>query len=144
MRVIISTALIVFFLPVIAVANDAEFEIRDGFVRSSNARSAAAFMTIVNDSESDCTLRTASTDIAEKAELHMSKEDAQGMMMMQPIEGGIVVPAHGEQSLMRGGKHIMMTGLVAPLKQGDEVPLSLDFGKCGTVKLTLPLDNERK
>ena len=35
-----------------------------------------------------------------------------------------------------GGYHIMLMGLAEPLKEGDEVDLTLTFEKAGEVKVT--------
>ncbi|TKW65348.1 MAG: copper chaperone PCu(A)C [Paracoccus denitrificans] len=137
------SAVIALILPATAMAHNYHFEITDAFLRSSNPKSGAAFMTILNDSEHDCTLSTVETPVADKAELHTSRENAEGMMEMLPIEGGITIPARGTHSLARGGDHVMLMGIAAPLAQGDEVPMTLDFGECGKVELLLPLDNDR-
>lgn len=143
MKTLILAALTATALPAATMAHNFQFSVTDGFVRSSNSKSAAAFMTIANGSEHDCTLTSISTPVAATAELHTSKENAEGMMEMLPIKGGITIPAYGTHALARGGDHVMMMGVSTPLKQGDEVPMELDFGECGKVKLVLPLDNER-
>lgn len=143
MKYMILAAATALALPATAFAHDYRFEITEGFARSSNPTSAAAFMTILNDSDHDCTLAAVSTQVAGKAELHTHRENAEGMMEMLPIEGGITIPARGTHALARGGDHVMMMDLPKPLTQGDEVPLSLDFGECGKVDVVLPLDNDR-
>ena len=144
MKITISAALTALCLPAAALAHDGHLDVSDGFVRSSNPRTAAGFMTIFNDTHDDCTLTGVSTDAAEKAELHTHREDAAGMMEMLPIEGGIEIPAGETHALARGGDHVMLTGLTRPLEAGDEVALALDFGACGTLDVVLPLDNDRK
>ncbi|MFV0411630.1 MAG: copper chaperone PCu(A)C [Paracoccus sp. (in: a-proteobacteria)] len=131
-------------LPVAAMAHDFKFEITDGYVRSSNPRVAAAFFTISNGSEHECVLSAASSPVAGKLELHTSKESADGMMQMMPIEGGIAIAPYGQHQLARGGDHLMFMDISQPLVQGDEVPISLDLGECGKVDVTLPFDNDRK
>ncbi|WBU59763.1 copper chaperone PCu(A)C [Paracoccus albus] len=143
MKYLILAAAAAFTLPATAFAQDHVIEVTDGFVRSSNPKSAAAFMTIQNDSAEVCTLAAVETPAAAKAELHTSKENAEGMMEMLPIEGGIAIPAQGSHTLARGGDHVMLMGVTEPLQQGDETPVTLDFGECGKVELLLPVDNER-
>lgn len=143
MKYLLLAAAAAFTLPATAFAQDDLLAVTDGYVRSSNPKSAAAFMAIQNNSEQDCTLTTVETPAAEKAELHTSKENAEGMMEMLPIEGGITIPAKGSHALARGGDHVMLMGVTEPLQQGDETPVTLDFGECGKVELVLPVDNER-
>lgn len=143
MKHLILAAAAAICLPAATMAHDFRFEITDGFARSSNPKSGAAFMTILNDSEHDCTLSAITSPAANKVELHTSKENADGMMEMKPIEGGITIPARGTHALARGGDHVMLMDVVTPLQQGDEVALQLDFGECGKVDVVLPLDNER-
>ena len=48
-----------------------------------------------------------------------------------PIEPGKTV------KLAPGGYHLMMFDLKSPLKQGDKVPVTLEFEKAGKVKVSL-------
>lgn len=130
-------------LPAAVFAQDANLTISDEFARSSNPKSGAAFMTIQNDGEHDCTLSAVASPAAPKVELHTTRENADGMMEMLPVEGGITIAAGSSHALARGGDHIMLMNIPTPLQQGDEVPMTLDFGECGVVELVVPLDNER-
>lgn len=144
MKLTMLAALTAFALPAAAFAQDATLTVADGYARSANPKAAGAFMTICNAGAADCTLTGASTDAAEKAELHTTKDMGDGIMKMSRIEGGITIPAGAEHALARGGDHVMLMGLTSPLKNGDEVALALDFGACGTVEAVLPVDNDRK
>ncbi|WBU56966.1 copper chaperone PCu(A)C [Paracoccus sediminicola] len=143
MKLLTIAALTALCSPVAALAESSDLQIADAYARSSNPKSGAAFMTIRNTGDQDCTLGLVSTERADKAELHTSKEDDQGMMRMLPIEGGIEIAAGGEHALARGGDHVMLMGLTEPLEEGDELALTLDFGDCGMVDLTVPVDNKR-
>ncbi|HMQ39831.1 MAG TPA: copper chaperone PCu(A)C [Paracoccus sp. (in: a-proteobacteria)] len=143
MKHVILAAVAALSLPAAALAQDVSIKISDEFARSSNPKSGAAFMTIQNDGQQECTLIAASSPAAPKVELHTTRENADGMMEMLPIEGGITIAAGGSHALARGGDHIMLMNIPTPLQQGDEVPMALDFGECGVVELVVPLDNER-
>ena len=136
-------AVIAAALPVAALAQTAPVEIAEAFARSSNQKTGAAFMTLHNTGQKDCTLVAVSTPASETAELHTNIEHDNGMMEMRPIEGGISIPAGQTHALARGGDHVMMMGLTENLETGGEIALSLDFGDCGTVEATVPVDNER-
>lgn len=131
-------------LPAAGFAQTPSIEIADSYARSANPKAAGAFMTIRNTGTTDCTLSAISTPAAEKAELHTHKDEGGGVMKMVKMDGGITIPAGAEHQLARGGDHVMLMGLTSPLKNGQEVTLTLDFGPCGTVETVLPVDNERK
>ena len=85
----------------------------------------------------------ASSDAAERAELHTHAEE-DGVMRMGPIEGGITGDAGEAHQLARGGDHVMLLGLTRPLADGDSIELSFDFGNCGTETATATVDNQRE
>lgn len=115
--------------------------VTDAYVRSANPRSGAAFMTIANVGAQDCRLTAVTTDLTGRAELHTNLEE-NGVMKMAAIEA-VTVPAGGSAALKRGGDHVMLMALETPLKQGDEVAMTLDLGACGTVPVTAVVDNDR-
>lgn len=129
-------------LPAAAMAEAATLSASDAYVRSTNPKSAAAFMAIANSGPADCTLTAARGDVAERIELH-THQQADGVMKMTRDEDGFVIPAGGSHVLDRGGDHVMMLGLTAPLSDGQVIPLTLDFGDCGTLDVELPVDNAR-
>lgn len=130
-------------LPLSAAAEAPGVVVDGAFARSANPKTGAAFMILRNDGTQDCTLHGVATGLTPSAELHTSRENAEGMMQMLPIEGGIAIPAGGEHALAPGGDHVMLMGLSTALEQGDEVPLQLDLGDCGTLDVVVPLDNDR-
>ena len=144
MKITLLVALTAIALPVAGFAQDATITVADGYARSANPKSGAAFMTLQNTGAADCTLTAVTTETAELAELHGHMDMGDGVMKMGKIEGGITVPAGAEHKLMRGGDHVMLMGLKAPLENGQDVALSLDFGPCGTVAAVLSVDNDRK
>jgi len=117
--------------------------INDAYARAS-AASGAVFFTIENHQTEDDRLIAASADaVASKVELHTHKQDANGVMQMMEVPEGFVILANGEHALARGGDHVMLMGLTAPLNTGDVVSLTLTFEKAGVITLDVPVDNER-
>ena len=74
-----------------------------------------------------------STPAAKMAGLHETRQ-VDGVMKMQHVDG-IDIPANGTLEMKPGGYHIMLMGLNAPLKEGDEIDLTLTFEKAGEVKV---------
>ena len=81
----------------------------------------------------------ASGEVASKIEVHeMSMKN--GVMTMRPLDNGLTIEPGKIVKLAPGGFHLMMFDLKSPLKQGDKVPVTLEFEKAG--KVTLSLDVE--
>ncbi len=119
--------------------------VEDAYVRVSGpaAQSGAIFLQVLNETGADDRLIGAETQAAARAELHTHQENAQGVMRMVHVEDGFPVAAGETLSLERGGRHVMLMGLTAPLAEGDTVPLTLHFEGAGTVDLSVPVDNTR-
>lgn len=132
------------FLTAPALA-DGGMTISDPYARAMGAmaKSGAVFFVIENHTDTDDRLTGATSDASEKAELHTHKMDANGMMQMLEIEGGIEIPAGGSHALARGGDHVMLMGLTRVLDKGDSVTLTLTFEHAGEVVVVAPLDNDR-
>jgi len=120
--------------------------VQDAYARSSTPSSVtgAAFFVLMNHGDTDDRLIAATSDIAKRAELHTHNEDANGVMRMMEIDGGIAVPAGEMRALKRGGDHVMLMGLTRPLVQGEEIAVTLTFEKAGDIEITIPVDRERK
>lgn len=127
-------------LPLAALA-DGPISVEDSYARSANPKSGAAFMMLTNGGDMECTLIGATTDAAEKTELHTHREE-NGMMVMGPADPIVLAPG-ATHHLDRGGDHVMLMGLKKPLENGDEVVLQLDFGPCGMMEIQVPVDNDR-
>ena len=127
-----------------ALAQD--ITVRDSYLRSSTPSSltGAAFMTLTNGTDSDDRLIGVTSPVAERVELHAHTEDANGVMRMGEIEGGVPLAVGESHTFGRGGDHLMFIGLTAPLEQGTEVPVTLTFEKAGDVQVMVPVDQERK
>lgn len=110
---------------------------------TSMSKSGAAFMEIDNHSTTVDRLVKASSDIAERVELHTHKAGANGVMQMLEVPEGFEIPAKGKHMLARGGDHIMFLGLRQSLKQGDTVHLVLTFEHAGEVAVDVPVDLAR-
>lgn len=127
-------------LPLSAFA-DSAMTAQDPYARSANPKSGAVFMTLTNGGETACTLAGASTEVADRAELHTHREE-DGMMKMVPADPIVIAPGESH-ALARGGDHVMLMGLKQPLENGQQVALTLDFGDCGKVDVTAGVDNDR-
>ena len=102
----------------------------------SGAKTGGGFLTIENKGGTPDKLIGASADGAGKIEVHeMAMND--GVMKMRPVEGGLAIDPGKTVKLAPGGFHLMMMDLKAPLKQGDKLPVTLQFEKAGKVNVSL-------
>ena len=141
-RSILAAAAATLCLTLPAAAHDG-VHITDAYARAS-AASGAVFLVIENHQTDDDRLIAAASDVAERVELHTHKQDANGVMQMLEVTEGFVVPGNGSHALARGGDHVMLMGLKAPLNTGDVVSLTLTFERAGVVVVEVPVDNDRK
>lgn len=123
----------------------AQIVIEDAYARVSSAmaQSGAVFMHIHNHNDFDEVLVGASTDVAERVELHTHVQDASGVMRMIEIEDGIAMAADETVLLERGGLHVMLLGLTRTLEHGDSFSLTLEFQKSDPITIEVPVDLER-
>lgn len=133
-------------LPALAQEHPEGMHIHDVYARSNGQAggSGAVFFMVHNNTETDDRLIGASADVAKLVELHTHKEDANGVMQMMKIEGGIALPAGEMHELARGGDHVMLMGLTQELKDGDSFPLTLIFEQAGEITVDAVVDNQRK
>jgi len=122
-----------------------ELKIKDAYARAASptAKAGAIFFVIENGTDEMVHLIGAKTDVANRVELHTHTENAEGVMEMREVEGGIKAEAKHKVKLKRGGLHVMLMGLNTSLVSGETVPLELTFAD-RTIKLDVTVDNERK
>lgn len=113
-------------------------QISQAFSRATptGAKVGAGYLTITNTGAAADRLVSASSPASGKVEIHeMAMQD--GVMKMRQLPAGLPIAAGKSVSLAPGGYHLMLMGLKAPLKQGDKVPVTLNFEKTGKVDVTL-------
>jgi periplasmic copper chaperone A len=99
------------------------------------AKIGGGFLTIENKGTAPDKLISASADAAGKIEVHEMAMN-NGVMKMRPVEGGLTIEPGKIVKLAPGGYHLMMMDLKSPLKQGDKLPVTLEFEKVGKVQVT--------
>jgi copper(I)-binding protein len=112
------------------------------------ADTGAVYLTIENTSGTVDKLLSASVSqsFAKSASVHeMVMSDgttvttagsgSSSMMSMKEVTS-VTIPANGSVTFEPGGYHIMLIGLVAPLKDGEKFDLNLGFLNGGVVKVT--------
>ncbi|WP_456713972.1 DUF1775 domain-containing protein [Bradyrhizobium sp. USDA 4353] len=115
-----------------------DITVSSGWSRATpgGAKVGAGYLTLTNTGREPDWLVSVSADIAESVEIHeMSTRD--GVMVMRPIEEGLVLPPGQTVTLTSGGLHLMLTGLKAPLVEGKSVAVTLQFERAGKMAVLL-------
>jgi copper(I)-binding protein len=102
----------------------------------SGAKVAGAYLTIENKGTTADRLVSGSTDAAGRFEIHEMAMDG-GVMRMRPLDNGLVIDPGKTVKLAPGGYHVMLMDLKSQFKQGDKVPVTLQFEKAGKVNVSL-------
>jgi periplasmic copper chaperone A len=58
-------------------------------------------------------------------------------MTMRPLDNGLTIEPGKTVKLAPGGYHLMLFDLKSALKQGEKIPLTLEFEKAGKVTVSL-------
>jgi len=100
------------------------------------AKVAGAYLTVENKGAAADRLVGGSGDVAGRVEIHEMAMD-NGVMKMRPLDKGLAIEPGKTVKLAPGGYHLMLLDLKTQFKQGDKVPVTLEFEKAGKVQLTL-------
>ena len=103
------------------------------------AKIGGGFLTIENKGAVPDRLIGVAGDVAGKIEIHEMAMN-NGVMTMRPLDKGLAIEPGKTVKLAPGGYHLMLMDLKTPLKQGDKVPLTLQFEKAGKVALSLDVE----
>jgi len=105
------------------------------------ARVAAGYLVVKNHGIAADRLVSVSSAISGKAEVHEMAVNADGVMTMRPVSGGVEIPAGGELALKPGAFHIMFMDLKDRPKSGTNFPGTLTFEKAGTVEVEFTVES---
>ena len=112
--------------------------ITQGWSRATpgGAKVGGGYLTIENKGSAPDRLIGGSVDIAGKVEVHEMAVN-NGVMTMRPLDKGLAIEPGKTVKLAPGGYHLMMFDLKSPLRQGDKLPVTLQFEKAGKVTVSL-------
>lgn len=121
------------------MVNAETFSVEEPYARATppHTQNSAAFMHISNNSDKSYKLVAASSDIAERVELH-SHSMSEGMMKMRQVDE-IAIDASATIELKPGSFHVMFLGLKSPLVEGQSVKLTLYFNNGDKLDVDAPV-----
>jgi copper(I)-binding protein len=137
-----ATALTLTLISAVSFARGAEVAVGHIVVTAAWARATppgakvgVAYLTIENRGSEEVRLRGATVDAASSASIHETIEE-NGIAKMHPVSD-LAVAAGASLEMRPGGLHLMLMDLHAPIKQGDDLSITLEFANAGRV--TVPL-----
>ena len=98
----------------------------------------AGYMKITNNGTEPDRLVGGSVSFAKRFEVH-SMTMEQGVMKMREVKDGLEIKPGETVELKPGGYHVMFVDLNEPLKQGEDVSVTLKFAKAGTIEVKYPV-----
>ena len=104
------------------------------------AKVGAGYLTIENKGSAPDRLIGAASDVAGKAEIHQMIM-RNGLMRMRPLDKGLEIAPGQTVKLAPDGYHVMLMELKSQLKQGDKLPITLEFEKAGKVTVTFDIES---
>lgn len=111
----------------VALAHSSSLSFDNAWIRASapGQKNGAAYVQITNSGSHDMQLAGASSDRTERIELH-TIDRTSGVARMKEVET-INIPSNKKVALEPGGYHLMMINIKEPFKEGETVPLTLQF-----------------
>ncbi len=101
----------------------------------AGAQVASGYLTITNNGTAADRLLGGSSDVAAKVDVHEMASNG-GVMTMRTVGDGLPLAPGATVTLAPGGYHLMLNDIKKPLKQGDNLPVTLKFEKAGDVVVT--------
>lgn len=105
-----------------------------------NNTTTAAYVTITNKGTEADRLVSAACSCAASAGLH-TMEMKDGVMEMGEAKDGFAIAPGQSIVFAPGGNHIMLQGVSAHPKEGDNVKMTLTFEKAGAMVIDMPVSN---
>jgi copper(I)-binding protein len=113
-----------------AMAAKANIDVTDAWTRATagNATTAPIYLHLVSAKEPD---RLVGLEVSNATRIDVREATDQGAAKGTAAPS-VDVPGGGEVNFAPGGRHLLLSGLKAPLREGDSFLLTLRFDKGGT------------
>jgi copper(I)-binding protein len=135
-------ALLLTFAALLAISQMAKangIEVLEPYARATigSTKTGVVYLKLVNRTADADRLRALSTDIADRAALHVHgmKNDVVTMDEIACLE----IAGGAEIEFAPGGLHVMLIGLSQPMHEGDTFPLRLTFDRAGEISVDVPV-----
>jgi copper(I)-binding protein len=118
-----------------------DIQVRHPWSRATapGAKVAAGYMEIRNNGKEADRLVSAQTPVAQRVELHVTRQEGD-VMRMQQVKA-YDIPARERFELRPSGPHLMLVDIVRPLKKGERFPMKLRFERAGEIEVQLEVQD---
>jgi copper(I)-binding protein len=119
-----------------------EYHSKDLTISNAWARPAgegqysAIYLTIKNAGQEADTFLSAESPVAEKTQVHETRNE-DGIMKMRPVKDGIEIKPGSSLEFKPGGYHIMLLDLKKALVEGATAPLTITLAKAGAINMEI-------
>lgn len=117
-----------------------DLELKEFYTKAMlpGARVGGGYVSITNTGKEADRLIGGTTPVAGRLEIHEMAMEGDVMKMRQLTEG-VEIPAGETLELKPGGFHLMFQDIKEPFKEGQSLPVTLEFEKAGKVELVFPV-----
>ena len=124
-------------LMLVAAPAFSQVEIENPWARATapGAKTAAGYMVIRNRSASPDRLVRAESPVAARVETHVHIKEGD-VLRMREVKG-LDIPANASLELKPGGAHLMFMDIRRPFREGETIPVTLEFESASTIKVEL-------
>lgn len=113
-----------------------EIRVQDAWARPGLKSVPGAFyMTVDNQGGEADRLTGGESSLCSAVEIHRSVKREDGVMGMEPVQGGLDIPGGETVFLEPGGLHMMCIGKSQAFEVGDVLPLTLQFERSGSIRV---------
>lgn len=114
-----------------ALAAKANIDVTDAWTRATAgaATTAPIYLHIISAKEPD---KLVAVDVAAAADIELRETNGQSAANKEAPMQAVEIPGGGTVDFNPNSRHFMLTGLKAPLKEGDSFLITLKFDKAGT------------
>jgi periplasmic copper chaperone A len=119
-----------------------DIQVRHPWSRATppGAKVAVGYMEIRNHGKQPDRLLSASTELAQRVEMHVTRQEGDVMKMRQVQS--FEIPARERYELRPGGAHMMLVDIVRPLKKGERFAMRLVFERAGELEIELEVQEQ--
>jgi periplasmic copper chaperone A len=119
-----------------------DIQVRHPWSRATppGAKVAVGYMEIRNHGQQPDRLLSASTELAQRVEMHVTRQEGDVVKMRQVKS--FEIPGRERYELRPGGAHMMLVDIVRPLKKGERFTMRLVFERAGELEVELEVQEQ--
>lgn len=102
--------------------------------------SIAAYMTIANRGREADVLKRVHTKRGKSVQMTQATINADGVMQMRAVEGGLPIEAGASLVFEPGGTQLLLKGLSGTFDASEQLLLTLEFDRAGPVDVLVPVN----